>query len=599
VFDLRGYKNYSWIIIICLIAAALAAFGRIAGNEFINFDDNIYITANNHIKAGINLENIKWAFSTFASSNWHPLTWLSHMLDWSLFGANASGHHLINLFLHIGAVLFLFLFLNKTTNNIWPSAFAAALFALHPLRVESVAWAAERKDVLSMFFGMASIYVYAFYAESSKLSRYLLCLTLFALSLMAKSMLVTLPFILLLLDYWPLKRWQKDIPAPPGNSTGITGRLLWEKVPFIILTIVSSIMTVWAQYQDGSAYMPFPSRLFNAIISYASYLRKIFLPVDLAVFYPFQYSFSIWQVLISCLILIGITFVVIHFFRKLPFLFVGWFWYLGTLIPVSGLVPVNVPMADHFTYLPSIGIAVMLAWGIPYWIRSENIRKKILFPAATAALAVLAVLTWQQCGYWKNSIELFSHALHVTHNNYLAHNNMGCALADEGKINEALDHYNEAIRILPSYANAYNNRGNIYTGRGQYQRALEDFNESIRLKPAYASTYNNRGNVYAQLGQYQPAIEDFSKAISLQEDCFEAYCNRGRAYGKMGQYQLAIENYNKAITLKPDDAYPYINVGIFYFKQGNDKPGCYAAQKACELGSCKLLELAKKKGSCR
>jgi tetratricopeptide (TPR) repeat protein len=592
-------KKYKYFIVIFLIVASFIAFGRILGNDFVNFDDHVYITENNHIKAGLNLETIKWAFSAVVLANWHPLTLLSHTLDWSLFGANASGHHLVNLLLHIGSVLFLFFFFEKTTKSLWLSAFVAALFALHPLRVESVAWAAERKDVLSMFFGMAALYVYALYVEEQKLSRYFLCLTLFALGLMAKPMLVTLPFVLMLLDYWPLGRWQKalepmnmqvinaltvknedescnldpiiekEISAPIKSRGHLIGRLLWEKTPFIFLTIVSSIVTLWAQNKGGAVtsmeQVPFAVRVPNAIISYVSYLRKTFLPVDLAVFYPYEYSFPFWQILASCFILIGITFVVIYAIKKLPFLFVGWFWYLGTLVPVIGLVQVgSQAMADRYTYLPSIGIAIMLVWGIPILFQRENMRKKILFPAGIAYLAILAVLTWQQCGYWKNSIELFNHALHITKDNALAHNNFGVALFAEGKSEEAIDHYNKAIRLKPNYVDAYSNRGFIYYVLGQYQLAIENCNEAIRLKPDYADAYNNRGIAYAKLGQYQHAIED----------------------------------YNEAIRLKPTAVVAYYNRGIAYLNQGNNKLGCPDAQKACALGNCKLLEIAKGNGDC-
>jgi tetratricopeptide (TPR) repeat protein len=529
-------KKYTYLIVIFLIVASCAAFGRIAGNDFINFDDQGYITENLQIKSGINPQTIKWAFSTFVLSNWHPLTWLSHMLDWSLFGANASGHHLVSLLLHIGAVIFLFLFLNKTTNNIWPAAFAAALFALHPLRVESVAWAAERKDVLSMFFGIAALYAYAFYAESSKLSRYFLCLVLFALSLMSKPMLVTLPFVLLLLDYWPLGRWQKALSAPAESRYKLAGKLLREKAPFILLTIASSIITFWAQKEGGSvaseAIRPYVTRAANAIISYVAYLGKTFWPVNLSVFYPYELSLPLWEILLSGLILIIITAAVLYYIKKLPFLFVGWFWYLGTLIPVIGLVAIGrQDMADRYTYLPSIGIAIMLAWGIPLLFSQENLRKKILFPVGMTVIVILVFLTWQQCGYWKDSGTLFNHASHVTKDNYLA--------------------------------------------------------------------YNCLGNYYGKLGQYQSAIEKFNEVICLKPDYFKAYNGLGSCYENLGQYQLAIENFNKAIRLKPDYAYSYINRGIAYFLQGNNELGCHDAQKVCELGDCKLLELAKGKGDCR
>ena len=594
-------KKYKYFIVIFLIVSSFIAYGRILGNGFVCFDDIEYITSNDYIKSGINPESIKWAFSAVVCSNWHPLTLLSHTLDWSLFGANASGHHFINLLLHIGTVLFLFSFLNRMTKNLWSSAFVAALFALHPLRVESVAWAAERKDVLSMFFGLASIYAYALYAESSKPSKYFLCLILFALSLMAKPMLVTLPFVLLLLDYWPLSRWQKvstpvnvpvsvvkktgkkknkqrkadsikekNISMPLTNRSPIIRSLLWEKAPFIFLTIVSSIVTIRAQNKSGSVismeHISFLERIANAIISYVSYLGKTFWPVDLAVFYPYGHSFPFWEVLVSCFILLGITIVVIYAFKKLPFLFMGWFWYFGTLIPVIGLVQVGEQaMADRYTYLPSIGIAIGLAWGIPLLFPREDMRKKILFPAGIAVLIILAILTWQQCGYWKNSIELFNHALQVTKNNNYAHESIGSVLLDEGKNEAAIEHYNEALRIKSDNAYIHFNRGLAFFRLGQPQRAIEDYNEAILLKPDFTDAYNNRGNSYAKLGQYQNAIEDYNKAIYLNHNYADAYESRAVIYLNRQDYQL----------------------------------GCPDAQKACELGMCRILEMAKGKGNCR
>ena len=595
-----------------LIVASCAAFGRIAGNNFnTSLDDRIYITENNYIKSGITTENIKWAFMNTDFGYWHPLNLISHMLDWNLFGANPSGHHLVSLFLHIGAVIFLFLFLNKTTNNVWSSAFAAAFFALHPLRVESVAYAAERKDVLSMFFGMASIYVYAFYAESSKFSRYFLCLILFALALMSKPMLVTLPFLLMLLDYWPLKRWQKAIVKPDFNSTG---KLILEKVPFICLTVAISIVTLWAHYEGGT-FVPFNFLLFlkrvaNTIVSCAAYPEKTLWPFNLAIYYPYNYSLPLWTILISGIILILITIAVFYYIKAMPFLFVGWFWYLGTLIPVMGLIQLGtLAMADRYTYLPSIGMAFILSWGVPSLIKSEESRKRILFPAAILVLGAWVVLTWHQCGYWKNDISLWNHALKVTKANAFAHNNLGLALYAEGKIEEAINHYNIAISISPTDVPPYYNRGTAYAKLGQYKLAIDDFNNIILLssiyfmlskdqKPDYSILYNERGIVYGKANQYQNAIDDFNKAIRLNPDFFKAYNNRGFAYAKLGQYQRSIEDYDKAIKLQPDYAKAYINRAIVYLNQGKKELGCYDAQKACELGNCIELENAKAKGLC-
>jgi tetratricopeptide (TPR) repeat protein len=596
-------KKYTCLIIVFLIVVSFVAFGRIAGNDFINFDDNIFITQNTNIQSGFNFQNIKWAFSTTHKSYWHPLTWLSITLDWNIFGANASGHHIVSLLLHIGAVIFLFLFLNKTTNNILSSAFAAALFAIHPLRVESVAWAAERKDVLSMFFGMACLYAYAFYAESSKISKYLLCLLLFSFAMMSKPMMVTLPFVLLLLDYWPLKRFQK-ILAGQGNVFNQTGKLVWEKIPFFILTIAVSILTFWAQTKEdvvaSKAIWPLFRRASNAIVSYISYLEKTFWPFNLAVFYPYESYFPLWKILISGIVLISIILSVLYYIRKLPFLFVGWFWYLGTLIPVIGLLQVGEQaMADRYTYLPSIGIAIMLAWGLPLLFRSENMRKKILFPTAIAVLASLVVLTWQQCGYWKNSIKLFNHALHVTKDNVLAHGNLGLALFAEGKKDESIGHFNKAISISPNYFPSYYNRGFVYNALGQYQNAIRDYNEVIRLKPDYPEGYYSRGTSYIKLGQYQPAVDDFNKAISLNPAYFECYNNRAFVYLNFGQYQQALKDYSKAILLRPDYADAYNNRAFVYLNLGNIESGCNDARKACAMGVCTTLEVVKVKGYCR
>jgi hypothetical protein len=339
-----------------------------------------------------------------------------------------------------------------------------------------------------MFFGMASIYTYACYAESPKLSRYFLCFILFALSLMSKPMMVTLPFVLLLLDYWPLGRWPNEISAPVHSRGHLIGRLLWEKTPFIFLTIVSCIVTLWVQNKGGAIvsmeYLPFTERIANAIIAYVSYLGKIFWPINLAVFYPYEHSFALWQILCSCFILTGITIVVIYVMRKMPFLFVGWFWYLGTLIPVIGLVQAGKQaMADRYTYLPSIGIAIMLTWGIPLLFPRADRRKKFLVPLGITCLAILAVLTWQQCGYWKNSAVLFNHALQVTKDNYLAHNARGITYGEIGRYELAIEDFNKSISLKKDYADAYYNRGFAYLNLGQYQRAIDDYNEVIRLKP--------------------------------------------------------------------------------------------------------------------
>jgi len=568
-------QRYHYLVIIFLIVASCIAYSRTLGNGFVNLDDNAYIYENSNIKSGITPESIKWAF-TETYFYWQPLTRLSHISDWSLFGDYAGGHHFISLLFHISVALILFLFLNKMTKDLWLSAFATAFFTLHPLRVESVAWAAERKDVLSMFFGLASLYAYACYTESSRLLKYFYCLILFVFSLMAKPLFVTLPFILLLMDYWPLGRWddvlkkERVTATPSKNRFHPMSRILGEKVPFIVVTIIFSIVTLWAQNKSGAvismANQSFVARITNAIISYVSYLGKTFWPVDLAVFYPCQYPFPLWQISASCFVLIGMTVFVIYAVKKLPFLFVGWFWYLGTLIPVIGLVQVGKQaMADRHTYLPSIGIAMMLVWGVSSLFRRNDNNKKILFTMGIAVMTILTLLTWRQCMYWENTFELYNHAIRVTKNNFFA----------------------------------YKGRGMEYYLRGRHQQAIEDYNMAIRLMPSEAETYNNRGAAYGSLAKYERAIEDFNQTIRLNPDHANAYFNRGFAYSYLGQDQQAIQNYDMAIRLKPDYTNAYVNRGLVHLKLGNKNLGCFDAQKACALNNCKLLEDAKSKRLCR
>jgi tetratricopeptide (TPR) repeat protein len=483
------------------------------------------------------------------------------MFDYQLFGLNAGGYHMTNLILHILSTLLLFWLFNRMTGALWKSAFVAALFALHPLHVESVAWISERKDVLSAFFWMLTLCLYVYYTEKPVIRRYLLVLFSFICALMSKPMVVTLPVVMILLDYWPLGRFE----LKKGNL------ILWqlkEKTPFFILSTVFSIITLYAQYKPSGKYFQYSlnSRLASALVSFVTYLEKTFWPHDMAVFYPFSAQIPLLPVIVASLLILVITTFVIVMVRRLPYLFIGWIWYVITIAPVIGIIKVgDFAMADRYHYLPSIGISIMLVWGIPALIKSEATRKKFFSTAAIAFLVLLAVLSWKQCDYWKNDIKLFNHALQVTKNNYVALNGFGLTLVKAGKIKEAVDNYNEAISIKPNYPPSYISRGFAYFDLGQYQRAIEDCNEAIRLDAGYAEPYFIRGNSYYNFGQYQRAIEDYNKAIRLKLDYTDAYYNRG----------------------------------VAYLKQGNKKQSCRDAQKTCELGNCKLLEMAKNKGDCR
>jgi protein O-mannosyl-transferase len=548
-------------VYIFLVVITLAVFWQVNHFDFVNLDDQIYVEENSHIQSGITLDGFCWAFSTTYAEFWHPLTWLSLMLDYQFHDLNACGYHLTNLILHILSTLLLFWLFNRMTGAISKSAFVAALFALHPLHVESVAWIAERKDVLSAFFWMLTLCLYVYYTEKPVIRRYLLVLFFFTCALMSKPMVVTLPLIMILLDCWPLERFESH------KSNWVLWQLK-EKTPFFVLSGVFSIITFYAHYTSFEKHFSFSldSRIVNAIVSFATYLEKTFWPYDMAAFYPFPSQIPAWQFIGSSLLIIIISVAVIATKKRLPYFFVGWLWYAITLFPVIGIIQVgHFAMADRYTYLPLTGIGIMLAWGIGLLFPREDTRKKILFPAGITILAILAILTWKQCGYWKNSFELFNHALRVTKDNYIAHHGLGLALIAEGKTKEAINQYNKTIIIEPEFSSAYNNRGIVYGGLGQYQLAMDDFNKAIRLKENYA----------------------------------EAYYNKAITYASLGQYQLAVEDYNKAISINPDYAYAFNNRGAIYFKQGNNKLGCLDAQKGCALGKCKVLEWAKGNGLCR
>ncbi|MCE5213035.1 MAG: tetratricopeptide repeat protein [Deltaproteobacteria bacterium] len=586
-------KEKNLIVYVVLTIVTLAVFWQVNQFDFVNIDDGVYVTENSHLQSGLTLDGLRWAFTTTYAEFWHPLTWLSLMLDYQLFGLNAGGYHMTNLILHILSTLLLFWLFNRMTGALWPSAFVAAFFALHPLHVESVAWVAERKDVLSAFFWMLTLCLYVYYAEKPDVKRYLVVLFSFICGLMSKSMVVTLPVIMILLDYWPLKRFE----SKKGDL------ILWqlkEKIPFFALSAVFSLITFYAHFKPLVKYYPLYYRMVNAPVSFVTYLEKTFWPHHLAFYYPFSVQLSMGQVFGSALLIIFISVFVIMMIKRLPCLFVGWLWYAVTIIPVIGIIKVGLfAMADRYTYLSSIGIAVMMAWGIPPLFKNEKIRKIILITAGTAFLAIMAILTWQQCSYWGNSIKLSQHALRVTKNNHLAHGVLAYKLFSEGKIEEAMNHFSEAIRIKPDYDDGLKNRGLYYFKLGNYARAIEDLNEAIRLRPDCAPYYYYRGSIYDNLGQYQKAVNDYSETIRLKSDSVHAHNNRGGVYFKLGQYQNALKDYNEAIRLQQDYAEAYNNRAFVYLNQGQKELGCHDAQKACLLGNCRISEGAKVRGLCR
>jgi tetratricopeptide (TPR) repeat protein len=549
-------KALVFFIYSVLILSVLLVFLQVRNFNFINYDDNVYVYENPHVLSGLSHDGIIWAFTAGHAANWHPMTWLSHMLDCQLFDTNPGWMHLVNVLLHLANTLLLFTVLKKMTGALWQSAFVAAAFALHPMHVESVAWIAERKDVLSIFFLLLTLAAYVSYIRRQTAIRYIGTLVLFAFGLMAKPMLVTLPLLLLLLDYWPLNRFKPQSSKQDGRA--ILYKLMIEKTPFFVLAAVSSVITLLVQRSGGAIagidILPLQSRVANAFLSYARYLGKMFWPENLAVFYPFDAGSIVFlQVTICVLLLLFISILVICFWRTRKYLPVGWFWFVVTLVPVIGFVQVGAQgLADRYTYIPYIGLFIMIAWGLPELLSKWPYRKFVLGISAAVVLTALGICEHRQVSYWNDSITLFSRSIAVTQNNDIAYYNRGVAYDGLGRSAEAIEDFSHAIKIRPDHAEAYNNRGAAYDRFGRGVEAIEDFSQAIKIKPDHAKAHYNRGVAYGKLGRLEEAIEDFREAIKAQPDYVEAYYDRGVTYDRLGRRREAIEDFSQAIKIKPD-----------------------------------------------
>ena len=563
-----------------LIFATLLVFWQIKNHDFVNYDDNRYITENRHVQGGLTVEGIIWAFTTTYATNWHPLTWLSHMLDISLFGLNPGYHHLMNLLFHIANTLLLFFILRRMTGEVWKSGFVAALFALHPLHVDSVAWIAERKDVLSTFFFMLTLLAYVFYVEKPVFRRYLFVFFFFVFGLLSKPMLVTLPFLLLLLDYWPLSRFESN---KDKSKAKIPLHLIWEKIPLFALSFLSSIVTFFARQHGGAVksleLFLLNIRIENALISYLSYIGKMIWPFNLAVFYPHPgNNLPLLNAFLALLFLLFITVFVMRKIKKLPYLFVGWFWYVGTLVPVIGLI-----MADRYTYISLIGIFIMIAFGIPDVLKKWQYQRIFLSLSAGGILSILMVLTWIQVGYWKNSITLFEHALNVTSNNYLAHNNLGVVQARRGKLNEAITHYHEALRIKPDDTDTHNNLGFALAQQGKLEEAIFHFKEAIKINPDNEYAQINMGTAMAHQGRLGEAIFHFKEAVRINPDNETTHKNLAVALINQGKIDEAIFHLKEMVRINPDNGTTHNNLGVFLARQGKLKEAIFHFREALKI----------------
>ena len=554
--DFLCNRRQEIIICLVLIAANLVIYWQITNHEFINCDDGLYVTENSRVQAGLTFENIKWAFTSYHASNWHPLTWLSHMLDIELYGLNPMGHHWTNLQFHIANTLLLFFILFKMTGALWRSAFVAALFALHPLHVESVAWVAERKDVLSTFFGMLTISAYIIYVKKRNFFRYSLVFIFLSLGLMAKPMLVTLPFVLLLLDLWPLKRLNLPLNQPEGSKNSNFIHLILEKIPFLVPVAISSILTLVAQHSSALKTLesfPLQTRVANALISYINYIVKTLWPLHLSVFYPHPENLPAWQIIGATLLIAVAIFLSIHRLKKYTYIIVGLLWFFITLLPVIGIIQVgDQAMADRYTYIPLIGIFIIFAWGGSDIIKKWTNNKVV---PAILAMSVLLVLTMQsffQAGHWKNSITLFENAIKVTENNWLAHNNLGIALFSEGKFDKAIYHYKKALNIRPDTVCAIKNLGVAMFDKGNLKVAFQYFNKAIVINPEDFDAYYRIGRIMEKQEKVNEAIRHFDEAIRINPDYAPAYNEIGIILAQKGKLQKSNEFFLKAMQLKPD-----------------------------------------------
>ncbi len=554
-----------------LVLAVVAIYGQTLSHGLVNYDDPDYICNQPYVSQGLTPRSVVWAFTEFHACNWHPLTWLSHMLDCQVFGSWFGGHHLTNLLLHTAVAVSLFLVLWRMTESLWPSAFVAAVFAVHPLRVESVAWIAERKDLLSGLFFVWTLAAYVGYVKRRQATRYLLVSLLFALGLLAKPMIVTLPFVLLLLDYWPLGRLRTSSviaettsPSAPSTSRrpipSLTvdprlWQLVWEKVPLFAMSLASSLITVQAQRAAiaENIHLSLFDRLGNATVSYVRYLISFCHPTNLAVIYPLPpNSYPKMLVVGAAIVLIAITVVVLLARRRHPYLIVGWLWYLGMLVPVIGLVQVGFQaMADRYTYLPQIGLCIAIAWGGAQLTQEWPRQRLVCASLSAIMIGNLFLCAWQQASYWSDSITLWTHTLKCTEDNPVAHNNLGSALLMFGQHGDAEVQLKKAIAIDSRYSDAYSRLGKSLLDQGRGEEALTLYRQAISLVPESPVLHNDLGNVLAVRGDRMAAIAEYRKALELQPDWFETHCNLALNLAADREWEESLKHYRRALDLRP------------------------------------------------
>lgn len=575
-----------------LIFVTLLAYYPVAKNGFINFDDRQYITDNSHINSGLHWYTVKWAFVSLEAANWHPLTWLSHALDYQLFGLNPAGHHLVSVLFHAANVILLFLLFQTLSGSTWRSLLVAALFAVHPLNVESVAWAAERKNVLSMFFFLLTLIAYCGYVRSKSVGRFLATSGFFACALMSKPQVISLPFVLLLLDYWPLNRMgrlSEFTSSPlPKPLPGLLLPLLVEKVPWFALSFASGVVTLGAQHAGNAVRTmveySLASRVETAVTSYIWYLRDVFFPWHLAPIYPHSLNLTEeWKVFLSAVVLVGISVSALIGRQRAPYCFFGWFWFLGTLVPMIGLVQVGEQArADRYMYIPAIGVFVLTVWGTAELLERTRLSPSWRAGFSVVILAGLSVLTYHQIGFWKNSETLWNYTLSVTKNNFMAEDNLAQELATQGRTEEALVHFHRILNLhnwRPSDLIAF---GMYEQRRGYTADAIRQYQHASQIAAdagTRATALSDMGSAYIDLNDEKEAEQSFKLALQIEPSNFQALIGSGLLAQKRGELRTAIQQYTMALELKPSDL-GYELLGRALEKNGDPLAASHAYEQA-------------------
>jgi protein O-mannosyl-transferase len=578
LFSSAGRRNL--VLGLLLVAATLALYNSVSHHPFVNFDDDRYVTDNIHVRAGLHWETVKWAFSSFDEANWHPLTWLSHALDCEVFGLSPAGPHYVNLLAHALNAVLLFWVLWRATSSTGRSWMVAALFALHPINVESVAWVAERKTVLSMLFLLLALGAYGWYTRRPSVGRYLAVAALFAAGLMAKPMVITFPFLLLLWDYWPLQRMQSF------------AKLVSEKVPLLALSVASAVITVKAQ-RAGNAIgtmveYPLSMRMENAVISFLRYLGKALWPSGLSPQYPYPEGALRWEAVGASVFLLAMTVLIFIAGRQRRYLAVGWFWFLGCLVPMIGVVQVgSQAMADRYAYLPFVGLFIVICWGLSDWAERKQALEIPLVAASCIALAALSAVTFRQISYWSDNVTLWSHAVAVTQGSFIAEDNLGGALLTEGKEEEAMPHFRAAAELDPADPMSRLNLAAYAQRRGRAQEAIDEYAKVLTMTRdprLRATAFSDMGYALRDLGDSEHAKASFRAAVNLRPRTLRAWLGLGLAEHKSGNYAEAVKDYAQVLAIQPWD------LGYFLLARALQQNGQTEAAKAAMDQARRLSE---------